>query len=228
MKSYVIHLIRHGLTVANKEGRYAGQTDYPLCPEGETELLALKEQYDYPPADAYFVSPLTRCRQTLNILYDTPPAIEVPDLRECNFGDWEDKPAKELSADPIFIEWMEKGGMVTPPNGENSEDFSKRVCGAFETIVEGMMRSKIFETVIVAHGGTLMAILAAYGLPKASMQEWLCANGCGYSIRINMSMWLNSRLFEVYDKIPQGVDPRMSDEQLKMFQPSAEFSDDNQ
>ena len=34
MKTYKIHLIRHGQTEANAKGLYIGMTDLPLSPEG--------------------------------------------------------------------------------------------------------------------------------------------------------------------------------------------------
>ena len=47
MKTYTIHLIRHGMTEGNKVGRYVGSVDAPLCNEGIDEIKALKEKYDY-------------------------------------------------------------------------------------------------------------------------------------------------------------------------------------
>ena len=44
MKTYKIHLLRHGMTEANETGRYIGKTDLPLSPEGLAALLQLKEQ----------------------------------------------------------------------------------------------------------------------------------------------------------------------------------------
>ena len=49
MKTYRIHLIRHGLTAANTEGRYVGGgTDEPLCDTGIMGLEFLKSNYKYP------------------------------------------------------------------------------------------------------------------------------------------------------------------------------------
>ena len=69
MKTYKIHLIRHGQTEANAKGLYIGMTDLPLSPEGLAELLTLKREYTYPGAARFFTSPLTRCKQTLEVLY---------------------------------------------------------------------------------------------------------------------------------------------------------------
>ena len=49
MKTYKIHLIRHGATDANILGKYIGsRTDTPLSPEGLTELQMLKQSIEYP------------------------------------------------------------------------------------------------------------------------------------------------------------------------------------
>ena len=61
MKSYTIHLIRHGITEGNLLGQYIGRTDSPLAAEGIRALQDLKEKYKYPEAQAYYCSPMSRC-----------------------------------------------------------------------------------------------------------------------------------------------------------------------
>ena len=46
MKSYTIHLIRHGITEGNLLGQYIGRTDSPLAAEGIRALQDLKEKYE--------------------------------------------------------------------------------------------------------------------------------------------------------------------------------------
>jgi alpha-ribazole phosphatase len=203
MKSYTIHLIRHGLTQGNLLGQYVGRTDLPLASEGADWLEKLKESSPYPTAQVYYSSPLKRCIQTLNILYPDAQPIIVEDFRETDFGDWEGKTAKELAEESDdFSKWVENSGSVTPPNGEGGGVFMQRVCAAFEKVVEGMMRSGTTSAVIVAHGGTIMSILSAYGLPRASFYDWMTENGCGYSLRITPALWMRSMVAEVYATIP--------------------------
>lgn len=203
MKSYTIHFIRHGITEGNLLGQYIGSTDLPLASEGVEQLEKLKQICAYPKAQVYYCSPLLRCVQTLRILYPEAQPVLVDDLRECDFGDWEEKTAEEIAAqDEHFSEWMGSGKAVTPPNGESGGVFMQRVCAAFEKIVEGMLRSGTDSAVIVAHGGTIMSILSAYGLPKANFYDWLTENGCGYSLRITPGLWMRSMVAEVYETIP--------------------------
>ena len=46
MLYFKLHLIRHGLTQGNLDGRYIGSgTDLPLCEEGRAQLAQLKARF---------------------------------------------------------------------------------------------------------------------------------------------------------------------------------------
>ncbi len=205
MKSYTIHLIRNGMTRGNEEGRYIGTTDLPLSPAGEKRLNTLAKKYPYPQADLYYTSPLLRCTQTIKILYPEAKPTLMSGLCECDFGEWEGKTAAEISAhNPAFARWVSgEGRQVTPPGGENGVEMMRRVCASFERIVHGMMINGTASAVIVAHGGALMSILTAYGLPRAQFYDWMTESGCGYSVRITPGLWMRSKVVEVYAKIPE-------------------------
>ena len=202
MKSYEIYLIRHGITDGNLKGLYVGSTDSPLCEAGIARLEGMSKKFEYPAGGAYFTSPLLRCRQTSSILYPQANWIEIPDFRECAFGEWEGKSGEELSGNPLFEEWLKGDGTVCPPGGESGEVFIRRVNSAFEKVVESLLRTGITKSVIVAHGGTIMAILSTYGLPKANFYDWIVENGHGYSIRITPRLWMTDKVFEVYNELP--------------------------
>ena len=109
MKSYTIHLIRHGVCEGNLEGRYVGRTQSPLAREGIQALLELKRKGTYPEAVKYYASPCVRCVDTLKVLYPTADPEVILELAECDFGDWENKKAEELQNDPRFTAWMNGG-----------------------------------------------------------------------------------------------------------------------
>ena len=70
MKTFKLHLIRHGMTAGNLQGLYIGSgTDLPLCDEGRAQLADLKERFAYPQVDTVFSSPLLRAVETANILF---------------------------------------------------------------------------------------------------------------------------------------------------------------
>ncbi len=213
MKSYVIHLIRHGMTAGNEEGRYIGSTDLSLSEAGVRRLKSLAAKHPYPQAGAYFSSPLKRCTETMRLLYPEAKPILVDGFRECDFGAWENRTAKEIAAeDPAFARWISgQGKEVSPPGGENGGAFMQRTCAAFEKIVQRLMASGITSAVIVAHGGTLMTILSAYGLPRAKFYDWMTESGCGYSMRITPGLWMRSMVGEVFATIPEGVEKDAGD-----------------
>ncbi len=202
MKSYTIHFIRNALTDENLEGRYIGHTNVEISGEGRAQLAQMKDELVYPSVEAVFTSPLRRCTETAKILYPDNKPIAIEGLIEYNFGEFENKTAEELEKHPVFPKWLagEKG--VEPPFGESNEDFEKRVLGTFEKIAEGLMKTGTTSAAIVTHGGVIMAILAAFGIPEYPMHEWITPNGCGFTVKVNPSLWMRAKKFEVFSEFP--------------------------
>ena len=185
-------LIRHGKTAGNLLGRYIGsRTDEPLCDEGR-EGLAGKQM---PEVERLYVSPMKRCVETAEILwpeFDRKEMQKVTDLRECDFGDFENKNYKELSGNGDYQAWIDSNGTLPFPNGESMDAFKSRCLEAFARIVEEVSgaeqewiasgKTGIFRAGIVVHGGTIMAILEQYGYPKAAYFDYQVKNGCGYRL----------------------------------------------
>ena len=203
MRSYKLHLVRHGLTSANLDGRYIGAgTDLPLCAEGKRELKMLYEQNKYPVVPLVFSSPLIRCVDTAKILFPSREIITVENLREYNFGDFENKTATELDGRPDYTAWT-SGQMPAPPNGESSKDFVARTVLGINEIVKAMMDKEVYEAAAVMHGGSIMMLLAACGLPQRPPVEWTSKNGMGYTILITPSLYQKTGAFEIIDYVPE-------------------------
>ncbi|MBQ7647170.1 MAG: phosphoglycerate mutase family protein, partial [Clostridia bacterium] len=64
MKTFKIHIIRHGLSEGSNEGKYIGHTDAPLTEEGRKQLENMKRDYEYPKVSAVLSSPMNRCLET--------------------------------------------------------------------------------------------------------------------------------------------------------------------
>ena len=166
MKTYTIHLIRHALTQGNIEGRYIGQTDEELCKEGLNQLEVMKRDYNYPLADVVFTSGLKRCVQTAKILFPDKTPIEMRGFEECDFGEFEGHTADELERYEEFSQWLSGGEDARPLNGESNSEFATRVCDCFAKTVDGMIKTGTRTAAIVTHGGVMMSILAAFGVPE--------------------------------------------------------------
>ncbi len=206
MKSYYICFIRNGMTEANLDGRYIGHTDMPLCAEGLQQLEQLKTDAVYPEANTLFSSPLLRCTQTAQTLYPGQNPIIINDLIEYNFGEFEGKTAAELKNYPMFPGWLAGEPDIEPPFGESGKAFSSRICGCFSQIVQGLMKTGTAKAVIVTHGGVIMTLLSAFGLPEMPMHNWLTPSGCGYTVRITPSIWMRGNKFEIVAEIPDFSD----------------------
>ncbi len=203
MKSYYIHMIRHGEIAPTLSGKYIGTTDIPLCEEGKMKLRKLDFEKDYPYAAAVFTSPLKRCTQTAKILYPNTQAIVIDQLSECNFGEWENHSAEEIIGNPDFSKWLAGDPSVKPPRGESNADFTRRICLIFEQIVDGLMKTGTTDCAIITHGGVIMTLLSVYGIPTAKPFDWAVDNGYGYSLRVTPMLWQRDRVCEVYDRIPK-------------------------
>ena len=85
------------------------------------------------------------------------------------------KNAMELSDSSAYQAWIDSGGELPFPGGESRASFSARVVGAFDALMEAHGDAK--SIAIVAHGGTLMAILEKYAVPHRSYFDWRVGNG---------------------------------------------------
>lgn len=198
MRTLKIHLIRHGATDANYDGRYIGcKTDLPLAPEGLNELRMLKDDIDYPEIERLYSSPMLRCRQTGAVLYPDFEPVMVEELKEYDFGSFENKTAAELESNPNFIPWT-SGRLSAPPGGEDNSGFIKRICVGFNKIVLDMIESGLTESAVIMHGGAIMMLLGVSAVPRHKPVEWTADNGRGYSVRVTPSLYHKSGVIEVY------------------------------
>lgn len=172
--------VRHGATAGNLEKRYIGSTDEPLCYEGIEQVKKLR-QFHWA-ADALFVSPMLRTRQTAQLLFPQCPKQIIDDLRETDFGLFEGKTADELSGSREYQGWLDSMCLGPIPNGELAADFKARCCAAFFNSVQSLPDDA--TAAFVVHGGVIMAILEAYAQPCRSFYEYHIGNGeclwCNY------------------------------------------------
>ncbi len=204
MKSYRIHLIRHGLTDDNIKGVYSGRNETALSEEGKAQLLQMKEEYKYPQVDFVFSSPLKRCKETAEILYPHLNPFVIDELTEYNFGEFEGRTAEELhEKEPLFDRWLLGDENIKPPFGESNREFINRICNAFVKIIDGVVKSGSDNVAIITHGGVISSLLANFGIPEASVSEWMTPSGCGYTLLISHFLWMSGHKAEVIKEIPE-------------------------
>lgn len=122
-----VWLVRHGKTAGNLLGRYIGTTDEPLCPEG---AAALREKSCEAP-EVVYASPMKRCLETAGILWPNVPVVQEEDLRECDFGSFENKSYRELNGDPDYQAWIDSNGTLAFPAESRRRNLKPECSGHF-------------------------------------------------------------------------------------------------
>ena len=206
MKTFKLHLIRHGLTSGNLEGLYVGGgTDLPLCPEGRNQLLELKSEFTYPKVDTVVSSPLLRATQTADILFpEAKHKLVIEQLRENDFGVYEGRPMQELLHDPDFARWMDPRSGFTPEGAEPMHNFHTRCAETLLKLFQYMSQAHMTEMACVTHGGVIMSMLAQKALPQRLPEEWMADPGCGYTVQCDAAMLMRDQLVEAVEIIPYG------------------------
>ena len=156
-------LVRHGRTVANRNGLFLGATDIPLDRFGraQAELVADRIGREWP-ADAIVTSPLQRARDTAAPIakrLSLEPRL-LDGLREMDFGRFEGHSFEQiLELDPAFVDRLADilDDDLAWPGGEQRQAFYDRVWTAFSSIVADHAGQRV---VVVAHGGVIGAFMA--------------------------------------------------------------------
>lgn len=211
MKGYRISVLRHGMTEANEKGIYIGSTDTPLSSKGAGELCSKMDEFDYPTVHRVYSSPLKRCIETAELLFPCTEICSVDDLREMNFGDFENKSVDELINRDDYKSWLRGGKDSRPPNGESLEEMTARTYKALHEVITDMMNDGLTHCAMITHGGIISNMLSCFGIPKYDPKYLNADFGEGFDIIVTAKMWLNSQAFEIlgycpYDKIPDPTD----------------------
>ena len=147
----MIYFIRHGETEYNKDARFQGHLDIPLNETGVAQAhsaLECSKKYNF---SKIYTSPLSRAKQTANIIntHHNAQVIEDDRLKEIYMGSLQGRAFKDLSE-------TEQNLAFSNPEyfgGETHEEFCKRVVSFFKEV------ENTNETIlIVSHGGIYRAL----------------------------------------------------------------------
>jgi broad specificity phosphatase PhoE len=166
-----IYYIRHGETAWNAQGRFQGTQDIPLNDLGRSQAMAagailgdvLAGDGREPSSLPFVASPLGRARATMELLRDAmklPPADYSVDarLREIAYGQWEGLTLGEMKlhdAATFARRDLDKWS-VAAPSGESYAGVVLRMRDWLDSLVT--------DTVAVAHGGTMRALMVTLGV----------------------------------------------------------------
>jgi len=162
-------LVRHAQTDWNADGRFMGQRDIELSAIGLRQAEAVGRRLARERPQAIYTSDLKRAWQTAEQIHraiavscapDQPPALLAePALREMSFGAWEGLNYQQITTEhPEELQaWKTDYLNYAPPGGENALQMLERVFSAHMQIAE---RHPEASVILIAHGGTLQALLA--------------------------------------------------------------------
>lgn len=206
MKTFKLHLIRHGITQGNLDGVYVGGgLDVPLCQQGEDELREMMQRFTYPGVGAVFCSPMLRATQSAEILFpDMEEKIILEDLRENVFGEFEGRKVNELVNDPKFSTWLDPESGFVPEGGESGQAFAARTASVLGEMLLHMMDKRIYEAACVTHGGVIMSMLGQKAIPRKPPLQWMTDNGAGFTVQTSAAMLMRDDAVEAIAIIPEG------------------------
>lgn len=156
-------LVRHGLSLANQEGFFAGQADVPLLDMGRRQARAagefIRERYA---VDKVYASDLLRAGETGAILAEilSCPMEKDGGLREIYAGLWQRQTFDSLTEryPDSYGVWRRDIGKAQCPEGESVAQMGCRVKAALERICR-------------ANPGKTLAV-ATHATPIRAMECW--------------------------------------------------------
>lgn len=138
--STTILLIRHGETAWNRGKIFRGVYDIPLNENGRTQAGHLAKALTSRHLDAAYSSPLSRARETAQIVLE-PHGLKTiihEGLKDFNYGQW-----TGLEDDEVARRWPEEHTRWTttphdicPPDGDTLQEVFDRAFNAVEVIAQ--------------------------------------------------------------------------------------------
>ena len=130
----------------------------------------------------------------------------VDDLRELDFGDFEEKSIDELINREDYKQWLKGGIDNSPPHGESLSELSLRSFKALEEVVMDMMREDLSHCAVITHSGVMTNMLACFGIPKYNPNQLACNIGEGYEVLVTAQLWQQAQAFEILGRVPYRYD----------------------
>ena len=169
LQSFQLTLVRHGESTFNAEGLYQGASDLPmLTSKGREQAAAVARLLPKKHFDAFYVSPLRRVRETADFLKhtlgDLPRETVTPLLREIELPEWEGRRFSDVIA-------QERKRHQSWKFSPDTFEMSGHDGGIFAPGQDILARAHAFidmlrcdcggqSVLVVAHGGTIRAILS--------------------------------------------------------------------
>jgi broad specificity phosphatase PhoE len=134
-----IYLVRHGITQANKENRFAGRTDEELHAEGEKQIQQVGEQLRSKNIAAVYCGPARRTVQSAEILGSLlkVPFLPVEEFDEIKIPHWDGLTKDEIrqKCGAQYPTWLNSPQTFSLPGCETLKQVQERAVGAVNRLL---------------------------------------------------------------------------------------------
>lgn len=181
-----LHLVRHGETPWNAEGRIQGQTPgVPLTARGRAQAATVAEALGDRPIGAVIASDLVRAIDTAKPLAErlALPIEIAPPLREKDFGSLEGLRAVDMDPEmraALERQWHDPD--LALDGGESHRQMYERIGGYLGELLSA---PPAHEIALVAHGGSVrIALLYLQGRPIEELARTDVDNGSIHTLTV--------------------------------------------
>lgn len=150
----MIYVIRHGQTDWNLVGKTQGSIETELNETGISQAKSIKNKLINTKLDVILCSPRDRCKSTARIICADRniPIVEVEDLREREFGEFE---GKQKNIDYDWVEFWNWEQNKQYERAENVRSFFGRISNVIEKVRKDYIGKNVL---IVTHSGVCAMI----------------------------------------------------------------------
>lgn len=184
-RNIVVHLVRHGESLWNVEGRYQGQQDSGLTPDGRAQAARFGEEFAtrVPQPDVVVSSDLPRVRDTAQQYADRVGASVSydPALREMSVGDWAGLTMEEAEQrHPEIVAAVAAGQDIARGGGETFAETRERVAAAIERVVAQLEAQDGDGVGVVFTSGNPIRLATAHmlGVPSPGHMSFAAPDNC--------------------------------------------------
>lgn len=179
-----VHVIRHGETEWNRQGRLQGAEDSPLTARGVDQAIATGQRLKNVHFDLAFSSPLPRAQRTAQLLLAelaSPPQLRIDErLCERRFGGWEGKTWSEIQAEfADELRLSQEDASYAMPGGESRQETLARATAFFDELAATsfVRRFESPSVLLVSHSGTVTSFIKhVLGLNQAQRRSFEVRN----------------------------------------------------
>jgi probable phosphomutase (TIGR03848 family) len=155
-------LVRHGENDWVKKNRLAGWIEgVHLNENGRSQAKDAAKRLSKLPITALYSSPVTRCLETAEFIAKSKKLkiVELADVGEVRYGEWEGKKIKKLAAKPEWHTVQHYPSRFQFPQGEALREVQFRAIQALETLSATHGQEMI---AVVSHADLIKLVLAHY------------------------------------------------------------------